>query len=106
MSGVFAGSTGLTQQMLDDVFFNAESWLAGEVGTDVGERRSHHQPRVDAAGLPAQPAGVDPAADLTGTVVLTFNTGADKMNPASYAFAGAPSAGQITGLATDDRGNG
>jgi HK97 family phage major capsid protein len=52
-----------TQQMLDDVFFNAESWLAGEVGTEFA--------RAEGAGFVNGTGVVQPRGFLTYTNVAT-----------------------------------
>lgn len=38
--GEIYANPAATQQMLDDVFFNAESWLAGEVATEFAEKEA------------------------------------------------------------------
>lgn len=52
-----------TQQMLDDVFFNAESWLADEVATEFG--------RAEGAGFVSGNGTNQPQGFLTPTFVAT-----------------------------------
>lgn len=63
----------VTQQMLDDVFFNAESWLAGEVATEFA--RAEGAAFVTGTGV-NQPRGFlsGPAPVATGDNTRAFGT--------------------------------
>jgi HK97 family phage major capsid protein len=72
-----------TQQMLDDVYFNAESWLAGEVATEFA--------RAEGAGFISGSGTNQPSGFLTPTYVATAD-GARAFGSCQYIPTGVAGA--------------